>query len=318
MEMLQFTRSFVIFVFLCLFPLLYSTRVRTNTINDEDVMNIVTFSCGHHNHLLSPFLMSLIQHHSTSLHLIHVTIFTDNDGKGWIQSCLQQMQSTISLEIHSLSDYHEPILEPYENTRFKCAIYKLFLYSMMPNIDKVLFIDVDTLILQNLTPLWMYFNLYPDKILMAALEVTNGTNGWYIQNNKQQYYPPSGFNTGVMLLNLKLLRIQNITVNTFIETNHEPILLADQDVFNSWAYFNQEKCQVIGCQWNKRGESACPDHSNYYYLIHDKGILHGNNGAFMRHLWKYFNIYREIFSTFCEYNKGRDITYIDTNATTSW
>ena len=115
------------------------------------------------------------------------------------------------------------------------AYYRLFLTEILPvNLDKVLYLDGDIIVRHSLLPLW---NTSLADFALAA--VTD-----YDENDMNKYerlkYPRSYsyFNSGVLLINLKYWRSNNVVkvFNSYIEEHRSDIIHHDQDVLNAVFY----------------------------------------------------------------------------------
>ncbi len=135
------------------------------------------------------------------------------------------------------------------------------------------------LVLEDLYRLWEFTQQRKSNKIFGGVVEYNGTPppSYHIFGSKKHYYPLTSLNTGILYYNFKRMRKKNITSETFLETNDEPSNLLDQDIINTWAYYNQEEIFEIPCQWNKRLRSNCED----YLYKNDTGILHGNGGIFV-------------------------------------
>ena len=104
---------------------------------------------------------------------------------------------------------------------------------MIPDsISQVIYMDIDTIIFEDLANLHTYFDRYPDKIMYLTMESYRENNGWYAKKNwklsgKTHIYQPTGINSGVILMNLHLMRKLSPPLNaeTFIRANDEPITM---------------------------------------------------------------------------------------------
>lgn len=188
-------------------------------------------------------------------------------------------------------------------SRYFCASFKLDMVTMVPHsIDRLIYIDIDTIIFEDLTNLYGFFIKHPGKIMYLARESYKEKFGFYANprwnsTGKTHFYQPTGVNSGVILLNLELMRKLEPPLNaeTFIRVNDEPITMGDQDLFNTWAYYNPSLIFILPCKWNRRSDSSCSsgettiaNNSLLTWNGFDKfeeagGILHANRRVFMRH-----------------------------------
>ena len=120
-------------------------------------------------------------------------------------------------------------LPEFHNCNYTYA--KILPNILLPNLDKVLVIDSDTLILNNLQPL---YDLNIDNYYCAAapelIAKYISSEDPYIKN-KNNFY----FNTGVILFNIKNLNSENRYIEKIINANKaysSKFKLADQSLFN--------------------------------------------------------------------------------------
>lgn len=122
--------------------------------------------------------------------------------------------------------------------------------------DKVLALDTDITVLTDISLLWDEFDNFKNNNMIGLVE--NQSN-WYIKKLSygQSIWPAigRGFNTGIMLMNLKKLREFNfnkiwtkITQQVLMEV-HETIL-ADQDIMNSVIKKYSDIVVTLDCVWN--------------------------------------------------------------------
>ena len=89
-----------------------------------------------------------------------------------------------------------------------CATARLFLDWMLPEeVDSGIFLDTDTLLLDDIRQLWQHFRYFsPSQLMgMAAVENTYGR-----VEHVPSYGPPGvGLNPGVIMMNLTRLRLMS-------------------------------------------------------------------------------------------------------------
>jgi lipopolysaccharide biosynthesis glycosyltransferase len=263
----------------------------------DDTIEIAAIMCGHHYYTqVGPFLSSLLTNNNASNHRTHMTLFTDAGGIKYLSVCLSQMRAIMSIDLVDIDTYKmSPPLQQLtdQHPRWKCALNKLVLYDMLPPIvKKLLFIDVDTIVQQDLAPLWDQFNIKPNKLFHAVWENDQAEDvpatGW----------PAMGVNTGVLLVDLERMRQRNVTFETFVVPSEGLIsTVGDQAFLNTWLSRHPEELGILPCKWNKRADSNCRDWSDEN-LRHRSGIAHGPNNAFHKH-WDFPYAYKGAFNTLC-------------------
>jgi lipopolysaccharide biosynthesis glycosyltransferase len=109
--------------------------------------------------------------------------------------------------------------------------YRIFLPELLPDVDRVLYLDVDTIALDSLEPLW--------EIDLAGSYVGAVTNVFYMRSHAQRPIelgidPADYFNSGVVMMNLELMRRDHSARVLFDYASGHASELAwpDQDALN--------------------------------------------------------------------------------------
>lgn len=132
------------------------------------------------------------------------------------------------------------------NNHFKPSVYyRLSMqYLISPTYRKVIYLDCDMIILDDISKLWMID--FSDHIL-AAVEDSG------FENNDRLFMPNNTlyFNAGVLLINMDKWREADISgkAHNFIHEYPERLLLADQDVLNAVICGNW---QLLHPRWNQQ------------------------------------------------------------------
>jgi lipopolysaccharide biosynthesis glycosyltransferase len=126
----------------------------------------------------------------------------------------------------------------------KEAYYRISIPDLLyTNVQKALYLDCDLIIEGDITELW---RIDISDYFLAAIEDITG-----IDRKRALSIPNSSpyFNSGVMLLNLKKWRENNISskVLNFIKHNHSKIVWWDQDALNAILY---DKWLKLDNEWN--------------------------------------------------------------------
>jgi lipopolysaccharide biosynthesis glycosyltransferase len=104
--------------------------------------------------------------------------------------------------------------------------YRIFLPELAPEADRVLYLDVDTIAVDDIAPLW-------DVSLEGALvgAVTNVFEAW--REERRAELPEGYFNSGVLLLHLTAMRADGTTERLRrFALEHPDLLWPDQDTLN--------------------------------------------------------------------------------------
>ncbi|MDA5387769.1 glycosyltransferase family 8 protein [Loigolactobacillus backii] len=124
---------------------------------------------------------------------------------------------------------------PVTNRYPEIIYYRLLAQRYLPDdLTRILYLDVDILVINDLAVL---YQLDLGKHLYAAASHSALTNNVTEPLNKIRlgnYEAESYYNSGIMLLNLQLIRAQVKTADIvdYIEQNKMALLLPDQDVLN--------------------------------------------------------------------------------------
>ncbi len=109
--------------------------------------------------------------------------------------------------------------------------YRIFLPELIPDVDRVIYLDVDTIVLDSLVPLW---EVPLGEHCLAG--VTNVFQEDHADRSARLGLPGPGsyFNTGVMVMNLAAMRRERSTaaLAAWAREHSETIGWPDQDTFN--------------------------------------------------------------------------------------
>lgn len=165
-----------------------------------------------------------------------------------------------------------------------CASQRLFLPSLLPTYEKVVYIDSDTLFLSPPHSLYEQFSQFNATQLAAMTAETESENiGWYPRFSRHPYYGRFGLNSGVMLMDLQRMRSLEWErkLMPLYEEFKSTIVFGDQDLINIYFSFNPHQLHPLPCEYNYR-----PDYCMYgdKLCLATRGIrlIHGNRGFFHR------------------------------------
>ncbi|CAK8685218.1 unnamed protein product [Clavelina lepadiformis] len=137
------------------------------------------------------------------------------------------------------------------------GLIKLLIPSILPSyVIKVIALDTDLLFVADISELWDFFDTFTDSNSIGLVE---NQSEWYLRKMWKNYAPwpaiGQGFNTGVMLLDCKKLRLtdwssrwETLTRQTLISM--PSVQLADQDVINSCLKSHPTMVKIVPCFWN--------------------------------------------------------------------
>ncbi|XP_045174255.2 xylosyl- and glucuronyltransferase LARGE2s-like [Mercenaria mercenaria] len=187
------------------------------------------------------------------------------------------------------------------------GLMKLVLPKILPEyLQKVIVLDTDITFASDIAELWKLFAVLAN----AALGLVENQSDWYLGKIWKNHQPwPAlgrGFNTGVMLMNLKMLRdldwmtlwrqVAEKELMTMLATS-----LADQDIINSVLKQNAQLVKTLPCQWNVQlSDNTRSEHC--YSEVTDLKIIHWNSPKKLKVKNKHIEYFRNLYLTFLEYD----------------
>lgn len=134
--------------------------------------------------------------------------------------------------LYKNSNYDNAYIPANKGEWSKAVYYRLMLPDLLPDIDKIIYLDSDTIILKDLTELDnMELN---DNLLLGCLDFLNNDILWKQRFNNYWLALDKNkcFNTGMLVMNLKKIREEKLS-QKWIELAKKEIRCVDQDVLNS-------------------------------------------------------------------------------------
>ena len=176
-----------------------------------------------------------------------VLIYDDNYkeyAKITEKSILEHNPTAKIYRIQKLPSNIAKIFEGYENNLHPTNICyaKLFIHDLLPDLDKVLYLDTDLICLESLDEL---YNTSFDNKLIVGCE----SHDYGLQQAKD-LGNPKYFNSGVMLLDLKAFRERNIS--EYIKQNFKKLIgktlwVYDETIINGLLF---DEIKFIPQEWN--------------------------------------------------------------------
>ncbi|CAF0713887.1 unnamed protein product [Brachionus calyciflorus] len=186
-----------------------------------------------------------------------------------------------------------------------CSAQRLFLPSIMKNVDSVLYIDSDSLVLKDLKLFWDQFKDFDEfQMIGAAWEAEQESLSYYNSSINVPFYGKKGINAGILMMNFTRMRefefIEKLIPYAKKYTN---LRWGDQCLLNIVLHFNPKIVKLIDCSWNYRLEhcrflvSECRNAENYGI-----GILHGSRQVFKKTNFYDEPIFRSVYKFFNQYD----------------
>lgn len=183
--------------------------------------------------------------------MIHIVFNCDDIYKEYLSTVIKSIkmntQEPCTFHVIGLDEYKDCICYPAPNISMlecikengyltKTTLYRLFIPDLI-NVDKVIYLDIDIIVLSDIKELWDI----PCKYISACKDATSERHMNRLNINKPHYV-----NTGILLMNLNALREDKTYLKKLIEASRNPRLtLLDQDILN-------EACEIdlLSPEWN--------------------------------------------------------------------
>ncbi|MBY7919502.1 glycosyltransferase family 8 protein [Vibrio fluvialis] len=265
-------------------------------------MHNITFNIDSKYVVYCQILIKSILNHNDRInfHILHSGL-SDID-KEQISSSVSNADVQSKVDFYYVDDTtfsHMPKTSQWPTTIY----YRIMIAELLSeNIDKVLYLDCDILVRGSLDNL---FNTCLDGYGVAAVEDILSPIAPMIESINAD--PLMGyFNSGVMLLNLKYWRENNVVekIIKFINDNLDIIRHPDQDAINSILNMNWKK---VHYKWNflKNYQNIyfCKEHLdkdlnkqsiNYPVIVHFSGVKPWSSKCRSAFKFEYHNVMRQL------------------------
>ena len=155
---------------------------------------------------------------------------------GYIEERLRQIVTASDpkslLFMHCIDN---PYADSYEVRDISVATYlRLTLHKLLPEVDKILYMDVDVLVLDSLLPLWE--TPLTGYVLAAVRGTVNLADKWEWNSDRSYWHLMEGqkgnyINAGITLLNLDEIRRRDLD-RQWNELAKQKLYYQDQDILN--------------------------------------------------------------------------------------
>lgn len=286
------------------------TRIETNVDPrvPKKVIVLTLVVCGNRFEESLVVIKSAVVFTMSHLHLI---IITEDSLKPNFERVFEQwpveVRNRVVLFVRSLSFPQDGTADEWKNLFKLCASQRLFIPSLLKDVDATIYVDTDVVFLRPLDDIWGFFNEMNSSQLAAMTpEHEDYATGWYNRFARHPYFKPLGVNSGVMLMNLTRMREfqWESHLAPIYDKYKQKITWGDQDILNILFHTHPDKLFVYPCEWNYR-----PDHCMYTSVCKSaekNGVatVHGNRGVFHNEKHPAF---KTIYETFREYNVGENL-----------
>lgn len=255
----------IIFVVLMLCILYFWYLTNSNKKSEDDVFkNPVRIVFISDNNYVSPMrasIKSIIANKKPETQ-VEINVISVNITKKNLKKIEKEKKKNIHLNIIEIDDRildfdDSASLNPYVS---RADTAKFFLAGILHNIDKVIYLDGDTIILKDLS------DLYNTNLGDNYAGVSDDWQTHYSANDKKERY----FNCGVLLLNLKKIRQDNVQSKLIEYKRNDKIKrFVTQDAFNSMFYGKTVFIPLIY-------DTFAPEYEDDYVLKRIKEVLGPN------------------------------------------
>ncbi|CAL4152259.1 unnamed protein product [Meganyctiphanes norvegica] len=286
-------------------------KILQHNINNEfnsNRMVLAVVCCGNRLNETRTMLKSAA---ALSRALLTLIVFTEEELKPafseMYESWAPEIRKRVSFSLQSITFPPGQDAQAWKKLFKPCASQRLFIPSLLKNIDSLLYVDTDVLFLSPVDELWRHFSLMNSSHMAAmAPEHEDLATGWYNRFAKHPYYGRLGVNSGVMLMNLTRLRAfswEEYVVPIYKEYKLQ-ITWGDQDIINIIFHYHPDKLYIFGCEYNLR-----PDHCMYMSVCKNAEktgifVVHGNRGTFHNNKQPAF---KAVYTAWDQYTLGQDL-----------
>jgi lipopolysaccharide biosynthesis glycosyltransferase len=196
------------------------------------VSEVLQLACGGDRRYLehtAATVASFLEHRGglqLHVHYLHSPSLT-GDERSLFEHFIEQAGGTVSLV--AVSDERIEALPAAFNHVTAAMWYRIFLPSLLPDVQRVLYVDADTLAMDDVRPLWQAG--LGGKTLGAVTNVFEPWNAGYPQALGLSH---PYFNSGVLLLDLERMRATGAAdeVHRYAVEHHSELTWPDQDALN--------------------------------------------------------------------------------------
>lgn len=149
---------------------------------------------------------------------------------------------------------------PNYNTKYSKLSYLRCYFSKILKCNKILYIDADAIVVNDISDLWnMSFD---DKALIGVKEPGNWSKYLNIEDMDDKY-----INSGVLLMNLKLIREQKLDDEMINLLNTNQYMFPDQDAINIVC---KDKIKYVSNIYNSTETTGFVDNAKIIHYIRER------------------------------------------------
>ena len=212
--------------------------------------------------------------------IYNVFVVCNNISKEeWENNILKETKKNVKFEVVNYGDALQNLFYNHSYVS-KTALLKFELADLLNDLDKVLYLDGDILVCDDVKKL---YSIDVDKQYAAVVKDMSVSQGEHIKRLGLKSY----FNSGVMLLNLQQMRIDNCASKLFeYKEQEKSAVFMDQDAFNmifkDRVIYLEPKYNFILDNYRKYGE----EYIKKYYCVENLNNIMVKHMAGARKPWK--------------------------------
>lgn len=214
-------------------------------------------------------IVSILKNSCSLFHFYILNSGLNGENKKEIEMLKDIRSCNVTFVEVNLSHFENCYLPP--RSHFSLAnYYRLKVASLLPHVDKVIYLDSDIVVNRDLKELW---EIQLDDYYVGACEAMT-----HERSCKRLGLPMQApyINSGVLVLNLKKMR-QNKIENKFFDCIKETpqiLLNVDQDVINLVLLAARDGIKQLPQNWNAEDRTDLPYKKEYLPVHNDPYIIH--------------------------------------------
>ena len=226
-------------------------------------------------------ILSLMEHlpdnQQVNLHLLLDESFCEEDRR--LLAMLEDRFKNLNLLQHRISEATFDSIDFKDSLWSKAACYRLILPMLLPEVDRCLYIDSDTLVVGSVLPLWEMdmTDYYLAGVFYDISSLRDQTVGNHIPGVETY------INSGVLFMNLSRMRRDGIQKKLLEKVRN--YLVVDQDLLNIICYGG---IRLLPPEYNCMPGVSCGNPRILHFLMRDYLRPWKNRRAQGRDLWWHY------------------------------
>lgn len=242
-----------------------------------ETITVAFLVCGTQADLALVAIKSAIAYSTSPLNLI---ILTDKQNEAQLKEQVESWPTSVKKRVHAQLKPVPPPTNP-NRTLEECAAQQLYLPSMLPDVDALLYVGTEMVFVHPVEDIWrMFYSMNDQEMVGMAPETESITRNLYLNKFPQPFVEPFGVNSHLLLMNLTRMRAFGFErrLNECTRELRNVIISEVEDALNIFFAQNPEGIFTFTCRWNYRVEHCYRD-----ALCTDGpvAVVHGSQDAFM-------------------------------------